>query len=189
MSDPRKYESKRDLLYALANAHGGYFSVHEAAQVGLSSPYLSHYRQGGDIVPAFRGVYRLANFPPGEHEELTVAWLATDQQAVFSHETALQLHGLSDVLPNRIHVSLSSSWRRRLLPDGVERHYIQTPITERSWVGDVPVTTPSRTLADCSAAHVAPELVVQAIHQARSRGLIDNDEATALGKRYGTTNL
>lgn len=182
-------ESKRDLLYILAAAHGGYFSVREAEKLGLSTRDLSYHRQAGRIAAAFRGVYRLTHFPPGEHEELVVVWLATDQEAVFSHETALALHGLSDVLPNRIHVSLAPSWRRRLLPDGVERHYIKATITQRGWVGDVPVTTPSRTLHDCNAAHVSPELVLQAIKQARSRGLIDVEEANELAKRYGTTIL
>ncbi len=182
-------ESKRDLLYTLAATHGGYFSVREAENVGILTRDLTYHRQAGRIATAFRGVYRLTNFPPGEHEDLIVVWLATDQEAVFSHETALALHSLSDALPNRIHVSLPPSWRRRLLPDGVERHYIKAAITQRGWVGHVPVTTPSRTLHDCNAAHVSPELVLQAIKQARSRGLIDVEEANELAKRYGTTIL
>ena len=189
MTEPLKHEKKRDLLYDLAAAHGGYFSVREAAQVDLTTPYLNHYRKRGQIVPAFRGVYRLVNFPPGDHEELVVVWLATDGEAVFSHETALQLHGLSDLLPNRIHVSLPRTWQRRLLPDGVERHYIPAPLAERSWIGDVPATTPLRTLADCAKTHVAPEFVLQAIRQALSRGLIDQGAADVLAQKYDTTKI
>lgn len=180
MPSPRKYKSKKDLLWDLAVAHSGYFSAREAAELGIGTAHLSYYHRRGHIELAFRGVYRLTRFPPGDHEDLTIVWLASDTEAVFSHETALQLHHLSDVLPNRIHVSLPPSWRRRLLPAGVERNYIKAPITERCWVGDVPVTTPARTLADCNAAHVSAELILQALHQARSRGLIDEAQASSL---------
>lgn len=186
MSEPRAGRAKRDLLYPLAAAHAGYFSVREAQQVGISTHDLTYYSRRGLITSAFRGVYRLRDFPPGDHEELVVIWLASHQEGVFSRETALQLHNLSDVLPNLIHVSLLPTWRRRLLPEGVERHYIKAPITQHSWVGDVPVTTPLRTLTDCMEAHVSPELVQQAIKQARARGLIGPDELDIRGGKYAT---
>lgn len=181
--------SKRDLLYDLAVAHSGYFTTREAAEAGLTTRDLSYHRGTGRITPAFRGVYRLTNYPPGDHEELTVVWLASDGEGVFSHETALQLHNLSDVLPSRIHISLPSSWRRRLLPDGVLRCYVREAITERQWLGDVPVTTIARTLADCAAAHVATEFIVQAIEQAARRGLLAPEVATKLAEQYAPSHL
>ncbi|HEY0713455.1 MAG TPA: hypothetical protein VGF45_12330 [Polyangia bacterium] len=33
------------------------------------------------------------------YEELVTAWLWSDRAAVLSHQTALALHGLSDILP------------------------------------------------------------------------------------------
>lgn len=186
MEGPGIKQSKGDLLYSLAAAHGGYFSVREAEQVGILRRDLRYYVQREHITAAFRGVYRFKKFPPGDHEELVVIWLASHREAVFSHETALQLHDLSDVLPDLIHVSLPSTWRRRALPEGVERHYIKEPILQHSWVGDVPVTTPLRTLTDCMEAHVSPELVLQAIKQARARGLISADEVDIRGGKYAT---
>ena len=181
--------SKRDLLYDLAVVHSGYFTTREAAEAGLTTRDLSYHRGTGRITPAFRGVYRLNNYPPGDHEEHTVVWLATDGEGVFSHETALRLHNLSDVLPNRIHVSVPSSWRRRLLPRGVIPCYVQHQITERQWIGDVPVTTITRTLADCAAAHVDTEFIVQAIKQAAHRGLLAPDVATKLADQYAPSHL
>jgi hypothetical protein len=35
-----------------------------------------------------------------------VAWLWSDKQGVFSHQTALALHGLSDTLSAKAHLSL-----------------------------------------------------------------------------------
>lgn len=51
-------------------------------------------------------------------------------------------------------------------------HHADVPKDERAWVGPVPVTVPRRTLADCIAAGVAPDLVEQAIEQASSRGVV-----------------
>lgn len=53
-----------------------------------------------------RGVYRLVHFPAGDHEDLTAVWLWSQHEGVFSHETALALHDLSDVLPSRAHLTL-----------------------------------------------------------------------------------
>ena len=51
----------------------------------------------------------------GDHEELVIAWLWSDKQGVFSHQTALALHGLSDALPSKAHILLPATWRARRL--------------------------------------------------------------------------
>jgi hypothetical protein len=49
-------------------------------------------------------VLRLAQFPPSDHEDLVPLWLWAQKLGVFSHETALFLHDLSDVLPANRHM-------------------------------------------------------------------------------------
>ncbi|MFI5301187.1 MAG: hypothetical protein ACHREM_24140 [Polyangiales bacterium] len=41
--------------------------------------------------------------------------------------------------------------------------FADVPDDERAWFGPVPATTPLRTVRDCVAQHVNPELVEQAI--------------------------
>lgn len=129
-----------------------------------------------------RGIYRLVHFPPGEHEDLVAVWLWTEQAGVFSHETALALHGLSDVLPSRVHVTLPASWssRRFRVPKGIVLHHADLKERDRAWAATVPTTSPERTLADCAAAHVSPELLEQAIEQAVTRGLVSKVAARKL---------
>jgi predicted transcriptional regulator of viral defense system len=124
-----------------------------------------------------RGIYRLVHFPVGEHEELAVVWLWSEQAGVFSHQTALELHGLSDVLPSQIHLTLPATWRHRRfrIPEGVVLHYADVPGNERAWFGAVPVTSPQRTLEDCARAELAPEWIRDAFEQAAGRGLVDRD--------------
>ena len=114
------------------------------------------------------------HFPAGDHEELAIAWLWSEREGVFSHETALALHGLSDVLPAKVHLTLPAAWRHRRfrIPRGLVLHHADVPPAERAWFGPVPVTSPRRTLVDCANAFLSPELLRQAAQQAVRRGLV-----------------
>ena len=105
-------------------------------------------------------------------------WLWSERSGVFSHQTALALHGLSDVLPGQLHLTLPAGWRHRRfrVPSGVVLHHAVVPLDERAWFGPVPVTSPSRTLSDCARAFVSPELLRQAAQQALRRGLVVKGE-------------
>lgn len=136
-------------LYDVAASQEGFFATRQAA-AGYSAPLLAHHRKVGRITRIRRGVYRLVHFPAGEHEDLVVAWLWAEAAAVISHQTALSLHGLSDSLPVRIHLTLPLDWRRRRLrvPKGLVLHYADVQDKERTWVGPMPVTSIRRTLDD-----------------------------------------
>ncbi len=174
-------------LYDVAAPQQGAFTAQQAADAGFSAQLLRYHVGSGRIAPAGpRGIYRLVQFPPGEHEDLVVAWLWSDRQGVMSHETALSLHGLSDVLPAKIHLTLPADQAKRRLrmPEAVVLHHRDVDADDRTWNGPVPVTTPLRTIRDCIADNVNPELVVAAIRDARMRGLITNDEAAKLRVDY-----
>jgi hypothetical protein len=66
------------------------------------------------------------------------------------------------------------------VPRGVVLHHADVAKDERAWIGPVPATTPLRTLADCIAAGVSPDLVEQAIEQAAARGVVPRAAATEL---------
>lgn len=174
-------------LYDVAAPQEGAFTAQQAAGAGFSAQLLRYYVGSGRISPAGpRGIYRLVQFPPGEHEDLVVAWLWSDRQGVMSHETALSLHGLSDALPAKIHLTLPAdqAQRRLRVPEPVVLHHRDVDADDRTWRGPVPVTTPLRTITDCIVDNVNPELVVAAIRDARMRGLITNDEAAKLRVDY-----
>jgi predicted transcriptional regulator of viral defense system len=98
---------------------------------------------------------------------------------VFSHETALSLHDLSDVLPSTVHITLPASWQKRRfrIPRGVFLHFTDVTKADRAWVGSVPVTSPRRTLYDCVEAHTSPETIEKAVQDAVNRGLVTKSEA------------
>jgi predicted transcriptional regulator of viral defense system len=173
-----------DALFEVASGQEGFFTTAQAATAGYSPQLLQKHLRAGRVRRVRRGVYRLAHFPPGEHEDLAVVWLWSERAGVFSHESALALHELSDVLPSRVHLTLPGAWRTRRLrvPRGVVLHHADVAKDARAWVGPVPVTAVRRTLEDCIAAGVAPDLVEQAIQQASARGLIPRASAAELGR-------
>ncbi len=165
-------------LYETALGQGGYVTTQQAQEAGYSLPLLTHHVKQGRLQRVRRGIYRLTHYPAGEQEDLIVLWLWTEQQGVFSHETALVLQDLSDALPAVYHLTLPAAWSRRRLrvPENVRLYYADVSETDRRWAGTVPITSPIRTLVDCASAAVLPEFIHDAYRQIQQRGLADPDE-------------
>jgi predicted transcriptional regulator of viral defense system len=179
-----------NLLFETAAAQEGYFTTAQAAEAGYSTQLLLKHIRAGRMNRVRRGIYRLVHFPPGEHEELVVAWLWSEQAGVVSHQTALGLHGLSDVLSAQLHLTLPAAWtaRRLRVPTGVVLHHANIEAQERTWFGAVPATGAARTLNDCATADLSPELLRSAALQAINRGLVTESElgeVRAALKRFG----
>jgi predicted transcriptional regulator of viral defense system len=171
-----------DRLYRAAASQEGLFTTEQAAEAGYSPQLLVHHLRAGRVRRVRRGIYRLVHFPAGDSEDLVAIWLWSERAGVFSHQTALSLHQLSDVLPAQIHLTLPEAWRKRRfrVPAGVVLHHANVEPGDRVWFGPVPITSPRRTLIDCAAAQLSPELLEQAAQQALRRGLVARAELTPL---------
>lgn len=171
-----------DHLFEIAVAQEGLFTTRQAAAAGYSPQLIAHHLGAGRMVRVRRGVYRLVHFPAGDHEDLTGVWLWSEQEGVFSHQTALALQDLSDVLPAQMHLSVPATWRTRRLrvPDGVVLHYADVAASERRWFGPVPATAPLRTLEDCAAGHLSPDVLRSAALDALARGLVVRRELASV---------
>ncbi|WP_147201247.1 type IV toxin-antitoxin system AbiEi family antitoxin domain-containing protein [Pseudonocardia asaccharolytica] len=103
------------------------------------------------------------------------AWLPLrDTHAVVSHESALELHGLSDVIPAAVHLSIPRAQRGQRARPGVRLHTLERPPgpSEVQTVYGLPTTTPARSILDSLQAGAQPEQVELATQQALQRGLI-----------------
>jgi predicted transcriptional regulator of viral defense system len=171
-------------LHEIAAGQCGHFTTRQAADAAYSVQLLRKHVAAGRIQRVRRGIYRLVHYPAGEHEDLVALWLWSDMAGVFSHETALFLHELSDALPWRIHMTLPAKWEHRRLrvPKGVTTCWAEVNGDDLSWSGPVPVTAPRRTIADCIAAGVAPDLTRQAMAHAARRGMIWRADSAHLRK-------
>jgi predicted transcriptional regulator of viral defense system len=156
-------------LYETAESQAGYFAAHQARESGFTWERLSSNVKSGRFIRVRRGIYRLTQFPGSDFEDLFVAWLRTGPDSVISHESALALYDLSDVLPSEIHVIVPRTSSRRR-PD-IRQHTHRLDAGEVTTREGLPVTTVPRTLADVAASGLAEEQVRLAIREAIERGL------------------
>ena len=164
-----------DGLYRQAEAQAGYFTARQAIDVGMDRSTLRHHaRPGGRYARIERGLYRFRHFPSSPHEHVVVAWLGLgDPQAAVSHESAMELHGLSDVIPGAVHLSLPRAKRGHRPRQGVRLHTLERP-PKPSDIGRVhglPVTTPERSLIDALEAGTQLKQIELGVQQALERGI------------------
>src|SRR4051812_29011546 len=98
-------------LYDVAAGQSGYFTGEQAAAVGISRQLTEYHVKSGDVLRVFRNMFRLTRFPTSDREDLVPLWLWSGEAGVVSHETALSIHQLSDVLPDVRHISVPAVWR------------------------------------------------------------------------------
>jgi len=103
---PRRAAPSWDRLFEFAVGQEGQFTTKQAAEAGYSPQLLLKYLKNGRVARVRRGVYRIVHFPAGDHEDLATIWLWSEKAGVFSHETALMLHNLSDALPRKVYLTL-----------------------------------------------------------------------------------
>jgi predicted transcriptional regulator of viral defense system len=160
-------------LFGIATEQAGYFTTAQARGCGFSSPLLSHHAKTGRFVRVARGLYRFRDYPSSPREELLAAWLRLAPGAVVSHESALELLGLSEIIPNLIHLSVPRARRKLARRSGVALHTTTRPLDGADMVvrSGMRLTGPARTIADVAEAGLAPDQVVRAAAQALDRGL------------------
>jgi predicted transcriptional regulator of viral defense system len=170
-------------LLEFAEAQHGYITAAQAAAHGIDYRTLGMMARRGVVERLSRGVYRLIQYPPfrhGQYMEATL-WPQDGVQAVLSHESALEFHGLSDVSPHRVHITVPRSHRiRRAIPRHlVVRHDTLLP-DDVEMLDAIRVTTPVRTIQDCIRAHLSTRLIQQAIEDGRRSGKLTQRQAVAL---------
>src|SRR5450759_3761078 len=115
-------------LFAIATEQAGYFTTAQARDCGFNSPLLTHHAKSGRFVRVARGLYRLRDYPSSPREELIAAWLRLAPDAAVSHESALEILDLSDVIPSSIHVTVPRARRKLSRMPGVSIHTTIRPL-------------------------------------------------------------
>lgn len=163
-----------DKLSKVAKYQKGYVATY---QVEVSHQLVHHHESAGRLERVLRGIYRMTQYPIEEDEQLVVAYLWSKEEGVISHESALAIHDLSDVLPKKVHMTLPADQQRvrRKIPDWLELHFADIPEADKEWYDVVPTTRPIRTLVDVAAARIEPELLRQAVEEAKERRLVADD--------------
>ncbi len=163
-----------DRLYELADDQSGFLTAQQAITAGVARSTLTYYaRPDGILERVARGVYRWRRYPSAPHEHIVRAWLALSAaDGVVSHVSALELHDLTDLIADEVHITLPRDKRGITVLEGVYAHFSARPVTgrDRRTVRGIPVTGIERTLTDVLRSTGWTEQTSEAITRALARG-------------------
>jgi len=179
-----------DALFETVEGQQGYFTAKQAAQAGYKLGSQAHHVKSGNWVRIERGIYRLARFPGSEEEQLVIYALwsrnhSGEPEGVYSHQTALSIHELSDVNPNKLHMTVPISFRRNAMtPKILVLHRASLGEKDIEQRQGFALTRPLRTIADLVLIEsVSRDIIEQALTEARQRGLITVREISEMRQR------
>jgi len=188
MRNGRKEAAKR--LYEIAEGQQGFFTTKQAKTAGFAENTHPYHVQAGNWIREHRGIYRLASFPRGERPDLMLwsLWARNRQEialGVYSHQTALSLHDLSDVMPAKLHMTVPKGFRRNSeIPSVLVLHLADLPQSDIGNANGVRLTTPMRTILDLLEGGEMPLATLrQALREGLQRGLIRRSEIAEARKR------
>jgi predicted transcriptional regulator of viral defense system len=188
MRKPSPSENQKR-LYELAEAQRGYFTSKQAESLGYRANKRNYHVGAGNWIRESRGIYRLALFPRPERPDLVVWWLwsrnrSGKPQGVYSHQTALGLHELTDLMPARIEMTVPKTFRRGApIPQVLRLHYADLRQDEIETINGVPVTTPLRAILDLWRSEEVPRDVLRdALKESTRLGKITRKQIQAASK-------
>ena len=95
-----------DRLWIIKNAKNGVVTSRKVTEQGVHRGILQEMVRKGELIQYSRGIYML----PDEWEDEFFLLQQKYKKGVFSHSTALYLHGYSDRVPLRFHMTFPTKY-------------------------------------------------------------------------------
>jgi len=186
----RQAKTASDALFEIIEQQQGYFTAKQAAEAGYQLGSQAHHVKSGNWARVERGIYRLVRFPQSDEEQLVIysLWsrnLTGETKGVYSHQTALSIHELSDVNPAKLHMTVPPTFRRRAKTPKIlvlhRENLVEKDVEQRHGFA---VTRPLRSIVDLAETEsTSHDIVEQALSEGRQRGLITIREVAELHRQ------
>ncbi|WP_292834590.1 type IV toxin-antitoxin system AbiEi family antitoxin domain-containing protein [Microbacterium sp.] len=177
--------TKLEMLREIALDQHGFVTTAQALTEGVSHAELSTMVARGRLEHVAHGVYRVPQVAATEFDQYHLAALWTGApEACLSHDTALAAWDISDINPNRIHLTVSR--HRRLRRAGGETyvmHYEDLDPSQVTWWEGIPIVTVTTAIDQGIASGVPTYLLRQAIERAGRTSLLLIAERERLTQR------
>jgi predicted transcriptional regulator of viral defense system len=179
----------REDLWEVAVDQYGYVTTRDVEALGVDRVELAKLGHRGVLDRVSQGVYRFPAWPVGVNDHLMEAVLwPRDEKAALSHETALYVYDLSDINPDKVHVTIPerrNPLRRKDSPASLGVHYETIEPKQIGWWESIPIVTVATAIDQCIAGGTRRDIVMVAIENAQAAGRID--EAAATRQRAAAT--
>ena len=179
-----------DKLRGIALDQYGYVTASQAAEAGVTKAALGMLNKRGRVERVSYGVYRIPQVPSTERDRFMLAILWTGAgEAALSHETALDVYGICDINPGKVHVTVAKGRRiSRQGGAGYELHREDLAPADLTWWEGIPAVTPCKAIDQCIGYGTPTHLIFQAIDNALMRGFILKGEAEDLRAKLEMRN-
>ena len=146
--------SKNDLVMELIEKNNGIITSVEAKSRGINNKTLQRLEKLGQLERVGHGLY----MDPNQMEDEYFLTQYRCKKGIFSHETALYFHELSDRTPFQMMITIPSGYNTRLLKDK-EKYKFFYVVEGLHSIGKIAMETPyghqvyvydkERTICDC----------------------------------------
>jgi predicted transcriptional regulator of viral defense system len=181
----------------VASEQWGLVTAAQAARIGVSAQSMARWAREDVLTRLAHGVYKVAGSPYDPRDDLRAAWLMLDPKrtaterisapaldAVISHRSAAQLHGLGDLDADVYEFTVEG--RRQTRRKDVRIHTRASAIARESWtlVGGLPVTTVIATIVDLAAAQTDGGHLGGIVRDAIATAVVDIDRLSEALRPY-----
>lgn len=152
-------------LLEIAKLQGGCFTAKQAVSAGYADSVHNYHVNNGDWIKEGRGVYRLAELPKTDWQELVVwsLWSRGREdtpQGVYCMETALAIHGLVEKEDGVMHMAVPTSFRRNSeIPEQLVLYKEDIPTCDVEKKLGFMVTTLEKTVRDLRERCTKPKIL------------------------------
>jgi predicted transcriptional regulator of viral defense system len=161
-------------LREIAMDQHGFVTTAQALEEGVMHTELSKLVARDRLDRVAHGVYRVPQVPETEYDQYTLAVLWTGApEACLSHDTALMAWDVTDINPDRTHLTVSKTRRLRRAGGGLYViHHENLVNSDLAWWQGIRVTNVPTTIRQCIDADVPTYLIRQALERASRTTLL-----------------
>lgn len=147
----------REKLHNLADKNNGYLLTSDVVAAGISKPYLAQFVKENQMERVAHGVY----LSPNEWRDEYYILFLLNKKIVFSHESALYLHDMTDREPPHISVTVRTGYNAtHLRRQGIKAYQVKQELLDVGLImaktnmgNEVAVYDRERTICDIVRYH------------------------------------
>jgi predicted transcriptional regulator of viral defense system len=169
-----------------ASDQNGFITFDDMRRLGEDPTLLRNWLRRKKIERFGHGIYRFIQIPADPLDRFMLATLWPSGRGVLSHDTALELHELCDINPDKIHLTVPLGYRpRRQGGEHYFIHYESLQDPDVTWHEGIRIVTPLVAIRQAFDTSVPVHLLRQAIDTSRRTGRVSRRALDVLSRRLG----
>lgn len=167
---------RRKILQKIITKQSGYFTAKQALKAEYSYRLQYYHKSLGHWNEIDRGVFRLDGYPESIYDEF-IRWSLWSRnrkdvpQGTISHDSALSMYELGDVLPTKIHLTVPKTFRKKA-PQGCILHKNIIKPDEIERYSGFSMTKPLKTIIDVTESGYDISHLAKVIKDALDKGIL-----------------